>query len=232
MGNNRPIGEFQPQGFNPPWLPSMFYAKFGAEGELEFRWDYLGLADEWSGGTSSYYEEATKLSLSLPGDIPTPEIGGPIDRRIRALLGVAPLSPAIPIACEMGNPWILGGRMDDRGRFLADPTIPVDTTLRDLLNQGAGMGGKEAIASIRAQLAKLREANAVEMVPTVPQKAPVVEKIRTINDYDASELAALEITWPQFLAAAKARGRMTMAEISVAWAEHKANMKDMQKDAA
>src|SRR5689334_11451746 len=86
MATNSPIAEFQPQGFMPPWLPPMRYAIFAQTGDLEFRWDYDTLATEWSGGTAQYYEEAGKLALQMPGDIPVPEIGGEVDRRIRLVL--------------------------------------------------------------------------------------------------------------------------------------------------
>jgi len=45
-GNNTPIAEFQPQGFLPAWLPTMRYAKWAEEGDLEFRWDYDSVAED------------------------------------------------------------------------------------------------------------------------------------------------------------------------------------------
>lgn len=209
---NAPIAEFQPQserGFGiAPWYPSMFYAKFQTTGDMEFRWDYLALADEWSGGTASYYDEAVKLALQLPGDIPVPEVGGPIDRRIRSILGPPPLSPAIPLACELGDPWILGAM-----------GAKVNEELKAIL-QGTAPSGREALAAIQARLQERATADAVALVPVSVQKPLEVERQRSITDVD-DDVDAMDVTWPQFLAAAKARGRMTLPEIGVAWQEFK-----------
>lgn len=220
-GNNAPIAEFQPQshgGFSiAPWYPPMPYAKFAQEGDLDFRWDYTRLAEEWSGGTAAYYEEAGKIAINISDSITVPEVGGEVDRRIKLILGQPPLSPAIPLACELGDPWILG-----------QMGAEVNKTLKALLAHGVA-NSQEVLNAIRE---RLQSQAATTKVPLVASSAPKIietERVRSINDVD--EAAPLsDITWPQFLGAAKKRGVLGDAEISVAWAEFKKD-RDQQKKA-
>ncbi len=212
MASNQPIGEFQPQGSIPPWLPTMRHAKFAQEGDLDFRWDYDTVAEDWSSLAASYYDEAVKMALSLPGDVPVPEIGGVVDRRIRALLGPSPLSPAIPLACKAGDPWILGklGAQDTLG-------------LKAILEQQTGASGQEALKLIQARLDEMAKAAGVELVPTIPAKTLETERSKSITDVDLTVDAAA-ITYQAFMAEAKQRGKMTHAEAAMAWSEHKKNL--------
>lgn len=207
MATNAPIAEFQPQGFMPPWLPAMRYAKFAQTGDLDFRWDYDANAEDWSELTGAYYDSAVQVSLQLPGEVPTPEIGGAVDRRIRAVLGQPPSSPAIPLACKAGDPWMLGkpGAKDALG-------------MKPLLQQQLGANSQEALAMIRSRLAAQAEAEGMEAVPTLPEKPLEVERKRSITDRPD-----VPITYQQFVAEAKARG-MTHAEATLAWKDHKANL--------
>lgn len=219
MANNQPIGEFQPQGFNPPWLPPMFYAKFRQEGDLEFRWDYTTLATEWADGAAAYYRDA--INFAMEHNKPVPEPGGPVDRSIRVTpIGPPPLSPAIPLACEQGDAWILGM-----------PGAPVNEMLRDILDQGRKAGGQDLLDSVRDQLAG-KWGSEVAKVPTTPERPQTVEKVRTIHDIDVQPGEFAEITWNQFSAAARKRGKLSAAEISVAWAEHKREMAAELKEAS
>lgn len=214
MGNNQPIGEFQPQSVNgftiAPWYPAMPYAKFAQEGDLEFRWDYTRLAEEWSGGTASYYEEAGKLALQIPGDVPVPEVGGQVDRRIKLIMGQPPLSPAIPLACEMGDPWILGAMGAE-----------INKDLQTLLAHGIA-NSQEALAAIKRRLEENASTSHVPMVPSSAPRVIETERVRSINDVDLSQTA--EITYQAFMAEAKQRGKMTHAEAALAWKAHKENM--------
>lgn len=45
MATNQPIGELNPKGFTPPWLPPMRFAKWRQDGDLQFRWDYDTMAN-------------------------------------------------------------------------------------------------------------------------------------------------------------------------------------------
>ena len=138
-GNQRPIGEFQPQGFNPPWMPPMRYAQFDAEGGLEFRWDYDTMAQEWGEMGASYYSDATKFALEH--NLPVPEIGGTIDRRIRDVFKDPPKSPAIPLAAKAGDPWLLGR-----------PGASRNEELFALLNHGARHSTSEFLEKIRDRI--------------------------------------------------------------------------------
>jgi hypothetical protein len=210
--NNSPIAEYQPQGFMPPWLPTMRYAKFATEGDLDFRWDYDAVAEDWSTQSAAYYDEAVKLALQLPGDVPVPEVGGEVDRRIRSILGVPPLSPAIPLACKAGDPWILGkpGAVDALG-------------LKAVLAQTAGASGQEALKAIQARLDAMAIESGVERVPTLPEKPVIHERPKSINSVDVAA-TPIDVTYTAFMAEAKQRGKMTHAEAAMAWKAHKDNM--------
>ncbi len=207
MMTNQPIGEFQPQGFNPPWLPSMMYAKFQQDGDLEFRWDYTTLAREWADNAAAYYQDA--INFAIEHNKPVPEPGGPVDRTIRITpIGPPPLSPALPIAAMQGDAWILG-----------IPGAPVNQILYDILDQGRKAGGQDILDAIKDQLAGRWKID-TPVIETIPAKPQTAEKVKTIHDIDnPGEMK--DITWDDFRKVARARGKMNMTEISVAWAEFK-----------
>lgn len=208
IATSQPIGEFRPLGCNPPWLPPMRYAKFRADGELTFRWAYEELAAEWSGITAQYYEDAIKFALEH--NKPQPEIGGPVDRSIRYVLGKPPLSPAIPLAAMAGDPWILG---------ITGATV--NQPLKDILEQGAGANSKEALEYIRAMVG--RSTADRDLVPTIPAPVEKVERARSITDAAPEKpLEAMpEITYQQFVKECRGR-KMSLVDISAAWKAHKA----------
>jgi hypothetical protein len=208
MATNQPIAEFQPQGFMPPWLPPMRFAKWHAVGDLDFRWDYETMAAELGGITAQYYQDAVKFAIE--NNKPEPDVGAPVDRSIRYVLGPPPLSPAIPLACEVGDPWMLG--------VLG---AAVNEELKAILEQQAGANGADALNAIRARLQKGVDASAVPMVPTVERPVPDVEKVRTINDVDPNAPIPA-ITYNAFVAEGRKRG-VSMAELALAWAAHKQN---------
>ena len=84
--NGMPVGELTPQGFSPPWQPNMWFAKFPGNHSLTFRWDYKEMADWLSERTATYYQDAIKFAIE--NNKPEPEIGGPVDRSIRYVLGI------------------------------------------------------------------------------------------------------------------------------------------------
>lgn len=211
MSNNAPIGEFQPQGFMPPWLPTMRHAKFSTAGDLDFRWDYDQVAEDWSAQAASYYEDAAKLSLQLPGNVPTPDVGGEVDYRIRVMMGPPPLSPAIPLACKAGDPWALGkpGAKDALG-------------LEIVLRQGSVAKGQEALRIITDRLATQAKEAGLELMETRPEKPAESEKVRSIHDVDPNA-PIVAVTYAAFIAEAKAQG-MTHADAALAWKAHKENL--------
>lgn len=207
IATSQPMGEFTPLGCNPPWLPPMRYAKFRQDGELHFRWLYEDLAAEWSGITAQYYQDAVKFALEHGK--PEPELGGPVDRSIRYVLGVPPLSPAIPLACQAGDPWLLG-----------IPKAPVNQVLKDILEQGVGANSKEALEYIRALVGRSTADRA--LVETLPAPADIVTVQKSITDPAPLEDLP-EVTYPMFLASCRGRN-IPLYEISKLWAEHKAAM--------
>lgn len=213
--NNTPIAEFQPvqeKGYGiAPWYPTMRHAKFAAEGDLDFRWDYDQVAEDWSAQAASYYEDAAKLAMQLPGNVPVPEVGGEVDYRIRVMMGPPPISPAIPLACKAGDPWALG-------RIGAPDTLGLEIVLR----QGSVAKGQEALKVINERLAKVAKDAGVQLVETLPGKVVEAEKVRSITDFDP-QAPLPEVTYAAFMNEAKSRG-MTHADAALAWKAHKENM--------
>lgn len=212
VSTNQPIGELMPQGFSPPWLPPMRFAKWRREGELEFRWDYETMAAELSGGIAEYYAEVSNFMTDHMPHEAIPEIGEPVPGRVRrSPIGSPPMSPALPLACEQGIPWILGV-----------PGAAVNTMLKLLIEQGTQSGGKEALDFIRARMASHADSLGVERVPSAPVVPIATERARTIAD-PGPMVDPATVTYKDFIGEAMKRG-MSMANAANAWAEHKANL--------
>ena len=211
--NNQPIGEFTPLGCNPPWLPPMRFAIFTDDGSLDFRWAYEIMAAELAAGTAEYYQDAVKFAIE--NNKPEPDVGGPVDRSIRYVLGPPPLSPAIALSCEQGDPWMLG-----------IPNAPVNIGMRDILSQGMSANSKEALDIIRASVRKNVDASAVPMVETRAVAEPVAEHIKTIHTPAPLREALGEVNYKEFLIECRSRG-MTLGDIGAAWQEHKRNMAEV-----
>lgn len=209
VSNGHPVGELLPQGFSPPWLPPMEFAKFRGEHDVTFRWDYREMADRLSAQTAQYYQDAVKFALE--NNKPEPEVGGPVDRSVRYVLGVPPLSPAIPLSADMGDPWVLG-----------IPDAPVNKILKAVLEQTAGADQREALGLIMDRLARQVNEGNIPMVPSTPFVPNVKEPARTIND-EAPLEELPEITYPEFVKACRGR-KMNMADIAAAWQQHKKDM--------
>ena len=205
----RPVNDDPKNQFTPPWMPPMRFAKF-TEGSLDFWWDYDTMATELSGDAADYYQRA--IEFAVEHNKPEPELGGPVDRSIRLLLGKPPLSPAIPLAAMQGDPWVLGV-----------PNAPVNTVLRDVLTQGSQSNSKMALEVIKKALADTAAKNATALVESKPieEMAPKVEKPKSITDVDLNAMP--EITYQQFVAECRGR-KMKLPDIAAAWQQHKANM--------
>ena len=208
--NNQPIGEFTPLGCNPPWLPPMRFAVFTDDGSLDFRWAYEIMAAELAAGTAEYYQDAVKFAIE--NNKPEPDVGGPVDRSIRYVLGPPPLSPAIALSCEQGDPWMLG---------IAG--APVNIEMRGILSQGMSANSKEALDIIRAMVRRNVDASAVPMVESRALAEAVADPIRTIHTPAQLDALPTEITYPEFMKECRGRG-MKLNEIVAAWREHKRNM--------
>lgn len=214
MNTNAPLEELRPLNegagtFNPPWLPPMRFAKFRVDGDLHFRWDYTTMATELSGDTAQYYQDAVKFAIE--NNKPEPEVGGPVDRSIRYVLGPPPLSPAVPIACEQGDPWMLG-----------QPNAPVNPMMKAILEQGGTANSKEALEYIRKLVNTNLSASTVPLVASEPERIVAEPKAKTISDPVALKDLPLP-TYKEFMQECRGRG-MTIAEINGAWKEYKQNL--------
>ena len=211
LTNSRPIGELTPVGHHPPWLPPMRYMVWERpNGGFRFRWDYETMANDLSETAVSYYQQVFEfMTEHMPGVEP-PEVGEPVPTKVlRSPIGKPPLSPAIPLACMAGEPWMLG-----------IPGADVNTMLRDVLEQSSTSNGRAALNIIRERMKALAGDHAI---PTRPNEAdtPLAPK-KTIHDADLSNLDGM--TYKEFLASAMKGGRMSMADAAVAWAEHRRNL--------
>jgi hypothetical protein len=210
LSNSRPIGELSPVGFSPPWTPPMRFIVWERHGGFRFRWDYATMANELAEGSDAFYTEVVQFMMEHMPTEKVPEIGEPIPERVRRLVGKPPLSPAIPLAAEAGDPWILG-----------EPGAVDTLKLRDVLAQTVNANGREAIQLIRDRTRQRLDAAGVAPIVTRPSEPVASDKAKTINSVDLKQLAA--VSYQEFIGAAM-RGGMTMAEAAVAWKAHRENV--------
>lgn len=210
LENGRPVEELRPVGCSPPWLPPMRFIQWERHGGFRFRWDYETMANELAEGADQFYTEVVQFMLEHMPNEPVPEVGEPIPARVRRFVGKPPLSPAIPLACEAGDPWMLG--------------VPGSTdtlALKDVLAQSVNANGREALQLIRKRTAEKIGASGVPAVPTSAPEVQPPKRARTIDDVDLSTIAA--VTYQEFIGAAM-KGGMSMAEAASAWKAHRENL--------
>lgn len=199
--SQQPIGEMRPHGWKAEWLPASRFAKFRRDGDLHFEWQYHVMADELSADVASYYEAATKFALEH--NLPVPEVGGVVDRRISAVFGPAPLSPEIPLAAAAGDPGLLGM-----------PGVVLSDDLKLILRQGTISTGHDALRQIKERIA---------------QRMSTVGEVKDggwiADDKPADHIVAIAsaVTYQSFMSEARKSG-MSMADIAIAWKAHKENL--------
>lgn len=207
--NMRPKEELRPVGFNPPWQPPMRYIIWDRPGAFAFRWDYETMANDLSGDATAYYAQVFEFMTEHMAGIEIPELGDPVPTKVlRSPIGKPPLSPAIPLACIAGEPWILG-----------TPNAPVNALLKDIIDQSATANGRQALAVIRERMLKLTGDTAI------PEREieidPATKKAKSIADIDVATITA--ITYNDFIKEGRKAG-LSMAELSVAWKAHRENV--------
>lgn len=194
--SQQPIGEMRPHGWKAEWLPASRFAKFRRDGDLHFEWQYHVMADELSADVASYYEAATKFALEH--NLPVPEVGGVVDRRISAVFGPAPLSPEIPLAAEAGDPGLLG----TPGAVLSDD-------LKLILRQGTISTGHDALRQIKDRIAN-------RMGTTISPDETFLQAV------SIEEAPGAAVTYQEFVKEGR-KGGMSMADLALAWKAHKEN---------
>ena len=214
--NMRPIEELRPVGYNPPWLPPQRFIRWKSKGGFRFAWDYDSMAAELSGGTGEFYADVTKFMVEhMPASAPV-EIGYAIPPRVRQVLGTPPMTPAIPLAAKLGDPWLLGV-----------PGARKNEKLRELLWQSQGSNHAEVVESIQRQLAEVIGDGARPAEPSNPHEDERVntKKVRTIDDVDEGAILASIDTkgYRQFIADAMRDG-MSMAQSAALWHQHRATL--------
>lgn len=207
--NMRPKEELRPVGFAPPWLPPMRYILWDRANSFKFRWDYDTMANDLTEQAQAYYAQVFDFMLEhMPGVEPV-ELGDPVPAKVlRSPLGKPPLSPAIPLACAAGDPYVLGV-----------PGAPVNALLRDVLEQSATSNGRQALTIIREKLAKMTDGHAVP--ERAPEFDPSTKPVKSITDIDPASFAT--VSYREFLTAAMAGG-MSMADGAAAWKAHRENL--------
>ncbi len=96
------------KGWQAPWYPDAKYINERL-GELDgnhFEIDYTKMEAEWKQSEDEYFQRA--ITAALAHELPIPTIGGPVDYRVRAIVGRPPKSPRIPAAAKTGHQWLLG----------------------------------------------------------------------------------------------------------------------------
>src|ERR1700730_731365 len=214
IGNNRPIGELKPVGFDPPWLPPMYYIRWArAKGGFHFRWDYDALANDLVESSVAYYAGVMDFMLEHMKEYVEehgiPELGDAVPSMVlRSPLGHPPLSPAIVLACQAGEPWALGVK-----------GAPVNEDLKRALLQSTTGSGRAALLAVRDRMTKMVGEYGVK---EIVQETDVIKPPKTIKDEEPLDMS--EVTYQQFFASCKSRGTMKMDEIVTAWREHKAKL--------
>lgn len=191
---NQPIGEFVTEGWSAPWLPPMRYATWERDGDLTFRWDYASCAEDMAQTAAAYYDEAIKVAIQEHLEVP--EVGGPVERRVRAVVGAPPLSAALPVSAEAGDPWVLGVA-----------NAPVNHELKAVLEQSAGASTTDFLKAVRAKVAGT----------SATSEAMTADVTESLETEDAG------VSYRDFLGEARKRG-MSMADAALAWQAHKANL--------
>lgn len=207
--NMRPKEELRPVGFMPPWLPPMRYILWDRPGGFSFRWDYETMANDLSGDATAYYAQVFEFMTEHMAGVEVPEIGDPVPTKVlRSPIGKPPLSPAIPLACIAGEPWILG-----------TPNAPVNQLLKEIIEQSATANGRQALQVIRERMAAMTGASAI---PERPMDVdPREKKVKSITDIDVATITAIK--YNDFVAEGRKAG-LSMAELSVAWKAHRENV--------
>jgi hypothetical protein len=207
--NMRPKEELRPVDCTPPWQPPMKYIVWDRHNGFKFRWDYATMANDLTEAATSYYAQVFEfITEHMPGTEP-PELGDPVPTKVlRSPIGKPPLSPAIPLACEAGDPWILG-----------IPGAEPNKLLKDIIEQSATANGRQALQVIRERMQALAGDKAI---PTIAREAdPGVAPKKSITDIDPTIMD--KISYRDFLAAAMASG-MSMAQGAAAWKAHRENL--------
>lgn len=206
--NQRPIGEFVLADLTgsfrrPPWIPAMGQIDWLNEDSLEFKWRYASLAEEWAGYTSEWYSQAQQLAHVIP-NVTIPEVGGDVHPILIGIMGPPPMSPEIPLACEAGEPWILG-------RINA----PHNAYLQKLVHIGRAITSTMALETIRAR---------VQAMIAAQSAGEVVEDLVGLPTLEIDALSdPSQLSYKDFMADAKRNG-IPYAEAATAWNAHKANL--------
>lgn len=206
--NQRPIGEFvladnTGRFVTAPWNPPMMYIEWPDRDTLDFRWKFDAMASELAGVTAEWYSLAQQMAQTA--NLPIPDVGGDVHPTLIGLMGPPLLSPEIPLACEAGEPWLLGQR-----------DAPINLRLQKLVSLGRQITSTYALETIRRRVIAMVEAGETDL-STLDQKA-------------AEAIAAIDpasITYREFLADAITAGQ-SMAQGAAAWKEHRANLAELQ----
>lgn len=115
------IGELQPvtsdmhsggvtiKGWNAPWYPEQKYVamSMGLMASNRFRIDYVRQVTDYKAANQQYYTLAARTAGAR--NWPAPQMYGPVDFQLRALIGDPPKSPKVPEAAQAEDPWVLFG---------------------------------------------------------------------------------------------------------------------------
>jgi hypothetical protein len=207
--NMRPKEELRPVDCTPPWQPPMKYIVWDRHNGFKFRWDYATMANDLTEAATSYYAQVFEfITEHMPGTEP-PELGDPVPTKVlRSPIGKPPLSPAIPLACEAGDPWILG-----------IPGAEPNKLLKDIIEQSATANGRQALQVIRERMQALAGDKAIPTIAPVKRSGRGAEEVH--HGYRSDDHG-------QDLVSRLPRGRDGQRDVdgagAAAWKAHRENL--------
>lgn len=110
------------KGWDAPWYPEQKYVVtgLGLTSGNRFKINYAQMVQDYRAANERYYRLAAQTAGAR--NWPAPQLYGPVDFQLRALIGDPPKSPKIPEAALAGDPWLLGfsGQVNERLRDVLD----------------------------------------------------------------------------------------------------------------
>jgi hypothetical protein len=170
------------KGWDAPWYPEQKYVvtSLGLTGN-RFKINYAQMVTDYRAAAERYYRLAAQTAGSR--NWPAPQLFGPVDFQLRALVGDPPKSPKLPEAALAGDPWLLGftPQVNERLREVLDRdngrmTFTLDEAAEPAIAQPGPKAAipefsPEDMAEILAMLKDKREKRAKKQTPPSSQAA-------------------------------------------------------------
>lgn len=153
------------KGWQAPWYPPSKYINTGLDltdgPHLTIAYKVMDV--DFTQSRRDYLRRAVEAAVQH--QLPIPDDGTPVDFRVQAIVGRAPMSPRIPKAALTGHQWLLGftGPEDEDETLarLLDPTVDllaIQKAAREMEAQGAKVNYEaiKEVETLRAQMAQMQ----------------------------------------------------------------------------